>query len=86
MRVSYSGYYATLPWLREGFDSPYPLIIGKAVPIGTVFLLSKLILRGLTLNLKLSLFFLLECHFETFLDKYDLGVDVTSALSPDSHK
>ena len=25
MRVSYSGYYATLPRSREGFNSPYPL-------------------------------------------------------------
>ena len=25
MRVSYSGYYATLPRSRQGFDSPYPL-------------------------------------------------------------
>ncbi len=25
MRVSYSGYYATLPRLRGGFDSRYPL-------------------------------------------------------------
>ncbi len=25
LRVSYSGYYATLPWLRDEFDSRYPL-------------------------------------------------------------
>ena len=25
VRVSYSGYYTTLPWWRRGFDSLYPL-------------------------------------------------------------
>lgn len=80
MRVSYSGYYATLPWLREGFDSPYPLIIGKAVLIGAVFLLSKSISIGLATiymgarntqkQLRERLFFWKICNYSYLMIQY----------------
>ena len=47
MRVSYSGYYATLPWSREGFDSPYPLT-NKGSPKGLFFV--KFIIKLLCYN------------------------------------
>ncbi len=42
-RVSYSGYYATLPRLRWGFDSPYPLQRKTLLERGVFFCLRFLL-------------------------------------------
>ena len=57
LRVSYSGYYATLPRLRDGFDSRYPLPLKQKSPSGFF------VLGGVSLRLRSNLL------YQKFLNK-----------------